>query len=130
VIVNTVLVLNEMMKDTRPYSSAEIQEATELTRGQVNQAMANLAQKGKIVKISRGLYRYDPDGSIRAQMEAGVPSATEWTRIEVDNDTVAGLLPDAIKGTPIGTAKSGNTVMVDTEGRLWEVRIVVEGKLV
>jgi len=127
--LNTVLVLNEMMRDTRPYSAAEVMEATELTRAQVNQAMANLAQRGKLVKVGRGVYQYDPDGSVKAQVEAGMPTS-EWSKISVPDDMDTTLLAEAIKGTPIGTAKSGNMVMMDTEGRLWEVRIVVEGKLV
>lgn len=98
-------------------------------------------------RLHRGWYLYDPSlpweekkygpgGSARGTKQAAarkniVSAPDQWREVdaELDEETIKHLI-SAADASLLGKSAAGNLIVRDTEGRIWEMRVKLEGHLV
>ena len=94
------------------------------------QSLAQLytAELVPIARVAHGRYQFDPNYAPGETSPAIKPTPTpEWRPVPMRHGEVG--IGEFIKGDILGQSKSGNWIVRDDEDRIWEVRVIIEGRL-
>jgi len=97
---------------------------------QYGQSLAQLyaAELVPIIRVSHGRYQFDPNYAPGETSPAIKPTALpEWRPVPMQQGEAN--IGDFIKADILGQSKSGNWIVRDDEDRIWEVRVIIEGRL-
>jgi len=100
---------------------------------QYGQSLAQLyaAELVPIIRVSHGRYQFDPNyippnGTQPAIKPTAIP---EWRSVPMQQGEIAQRnIEELIKGDILGQSKGGNWIIRDEEDRIWEVRVIIEGR--